>query len=87
MLYRIFFFMSNPFVKKLEDLKLIFLDTETSFDNIESLTKPQWEYHSPVLRLMTFQTFDGKTLSETKTLDAMHLQRAAPRQSYFSKNP
>jgi hypothetical protein len=66
--------MINPFTKDLKDLKLVFLDCETTFDNIELLKKPDWEFQSAKLRLLTWQTWNGEELSEVKTLDTQKHQ-------------
>lgn len=66
--------MSNPFNKELKDLKLIFLDVESSFTGIEMMKKADWEFNDPILRLLTWQTYNGTELSEVKTLDAKHHQ-------------
>lgn len=48
--------------------RLIFLDTETYFP--AGTKQPQTRYKTPTLRLLTWKTWDGKELSETKQIDA-----------------
>ncbi len=60
---------TNGYTYQLDETdKLIFLDTETYFP--AGTRQPQTRYLTPTLRLLTWKTWNGKELSETKQIDA-----------------
>lgn len=57
------------FYKSKEDLKLVFVDCETHFTEVGT-NQQTWKYKTPILRLITWMTWDGAKLSEPVTRDA-----------------
>lgn len=60
---------TNWFEKSKEDLKLVFVDCETHFSDVGA-HRSTWKYKPPILRLLTWMTWDGKTIGKPITRDA-----------------